>query len=118
MIEVDAQTTALKAWTQPNDTDDWSVLVLTTSFCQPCKQMKPSLELLHNSDHKFNFHYAVVDSDPEVGVLSTEYGVTAVPTLILFDSDGVEVKRTTGGMSMPELAEWLDIQIELDFPTL
>lgn len=67
---------------------DVSMVAVTATWCQPCKNDKP---LLHEVSGEFAVR--VVDYDAERAVVN-EYGVTSVPTYIVFDAEGKEVGRS------------------------
>ena len=46
------------------------------------------------------------EAQPEV---AAEYGVFQVPTLVLVDETGREMKRHTGFMAMPQLESWVKV---------
>jgi thioredoxin-related protein len=99
------------------------VLVLfTADWCAPCRQLKRE-----------------VLSDPEVlGYLATEYvpvkidltkrtgknvdlarslAVQGVPTMIVFDPDGLEIESNVGPLPKWELLDWLD-RCKTQLPTM
>jgi thioredoxin-like negative regulator of GroEL len=78
------------------------VLMMSASWCGPCKVMKPVLEQI-----------ATEQGIPLVGLdageardLAAEHGVRAVPTLLVF-KDGVVTAMTSGGKSELQLRSWL-----------
>ncbi len=48
-----------------------------------------------------------IDEDPEGKELAREFGVEALPTLIILDSKGREVDRLVGGRDAPDLIRTL-----------
>ena len=70
------------------------------TWCGPCQLQSPELAKF-DRDHegKINTAKINVDEQPE---LSAQYGVQAIPTLILF-KDGAEVKRTVGMQTLDKL---------------
>ncbi len=65
----------------------------TATWCGPCRMQKPILEELEKK-YKDKVEFKVVDVD-ENQKLASEYGIHAVPTLIIL-KDGAEVKRFMG----------------------
>jgi thioredoxin 1 len=62
--------------------------------CIPCKQMKPILEeLAVEYKGKLNVSIVSVDEYPD---LTNYYKVMAIPTQIIFDSEGKEIARHVG----------------------
>ena len=48
-----------------------------------------------------------IDEDPEGKELAREFGIEALPTLIILDSKGREVDRLVGGRDAPDLIKIL-----------
>ncbi len=63
------------------------------SWCGPCKQLAPIFESVSNEVEGVVFGEVSIDDS---GNLSTELGIRAVPTMILY-RDGEEVERKMGG---------------------
>ena len=73
-----------------------------TSWCGPCKMMAPVLEdLKQRVGDKARIVKVDVDKNQS---LAMEYGIQAVPTLILF-SGGAEVWRQSGAMPVSALED-------------
>jgi thiol-disulfide isomerase/thioredoxin len=105
----------LAGWSQ-----DWSataqptgkptLVLFTADWCPPCKQFKQ--ELARDDVAAFlqkNYSLVVVDLTDRTSENNSRaawYGVQAVPTLILFDTEGVERGRNNG-MSGDDLLTWL-----------
>ena len=63
------------------------------TWCGPCRMQGPILdEMLRHSTGQFNVVKVDVDHEPDLAV---RYGVTALPTLIVFDG-GEPVERFVG----------------------
>lgn len=65
-------------------------------WCAPCRVLSTMLD----GFNKCPIEELNVDLEPEK---ATEYGIRALPTLILFDDDGVELWRKTGVINKLEL---------------
>lgn len=77
----------LKSESKPLLIDFWA------EWCTPCRLLSPIFErLAEKYSDKVVFAKVNVDECPE---LAREYGIMAIPTLILF-SNGVEVERIVG----------------------
>ncbi len=72
------------------------------TWCGPCKMLSLVMDKI---DKKDIIPIIKVDIDEESN-LAEQYGITAVPTLIIFEN-GKEVKRQTGFMSEDELKNWV-----------
>jgi thioredoxin 1 len=77
----------------------------SATWCGPCRMQKPILEELEKK-YRDKVEFQVVDVD-ENQKLASQYGIHAVPTLIIV-KDGVEVKRFMGVTQGSVLASELD----------
>lgn len=73
------------------------------TWCGPCKMLSLVMEKF---DKKDIIPIIKVDIDEESN-LAQKYGITAVPTLIIF-KNGKEVKRQAGFISEDELEKWVN----------
>ncbi len=77
------------------------VIDFYADWCPPCRQMKPvfaEMEKKYGSEIKFV--KADVDEFPD---LAKSYGVEAIPTFVLVNSEGEEVSRITGACPASDL---------------
>jgi len=73
--------------------------------CIPCKMMKPVLETLADSTRgRLNVLIVEVYDHQD---LTDKYGITAIPTQVLFDSHGKDLMRHEGYWAPEEMAEEL-----------
>lgn len=72
-------------------------------WCAPCKLLGPVLDSI---PHGFEVQEIDADNDRQSVV---KYGVRGVPTLILIDDDGTELRRTVGGKTKEQLEQWLKV---------
>ena len=70
-------------------------------WCMPCVMMAPVLEEMAGKFPKIKFAKVNVD---ENRALSGKFGVSSIPTLVIF-KDGKEVDRVTGGIPASALEE-------------
>lgn len=70
------------------------------SWCGPCRALKPVMEELDNESNG-NFKVVGVDVDVD-GDLSSQYGVSAIPTILIF-KNGQVVDRFVGVKSKQDL---------------
>ena len=74
------------------------------TWCAPCKQMS---EIIDNVAPAYKDKVKVVKLNVDEGTnIAAQYGITAVPTLILFKG-GKEVKRMVGVVSKQKLEDGL-----------
>lgn len=77
------------------------VLKFQADWCQPCKMLSNTLK-----DIQTDIPVVEVDIDnnsTEVTELLRTYGIRGVPTLVMVDDNGIEVKRKVGMVMQPEL---------------
>lgn len=99
---------SVKAASEAAAADQSLVLVVFgADWCAPCKQLKAkTLDSREFKEQAGALHIAEVDVDVEAG-MARDYGVTAVPTLVLLTADNKVVGRRTGFMATAELLLWL-----------
>lgn len=66
-------------------------LQFSAAWCQPCKMLTPIMEQVKAQG--IPVEKIDVDTNPD---MSTKFGIRSIPTVILVDNNGNEVKRTTG----------------------
>lgn len=77
---------------------DMKVLKFEASWCQPCKQLSRVIE---SAKDKLPLIEAIdIDTSAE---LAKQYSIRGVPTLVLVDDQGTEIKRKSGFMREAEL---------------
>ena len=75
-------------------------------LCSPCRVLKPHLERLATEHDRVRF--VAVNAEKET-TAAERFGVTGVPTLILF-RDGAEVTRLAGPVLPSRVAEALETE--------
>lgn len=83
-----------------------TVYYFTADWCQPCKRVRPIVEELNREQTIAGFQIINVD---EAGDLVKNFGISAVPTFILFDN-GIEIKRETGSKTREQLWELINYE--------
>jgi thioredoxin 1 len=73
------------------------ILYYTASWCGPCRMLGPIMESLNG---QINYEKVDVDTNTELPI---KYGIRNVPTLVLIDENGTELKRLVGVKSKEEI---------------
>ena len=76
------------------------ILYFSAAWCQPCKMLGPIMESVSD---QVNYQKIDVDNNQE---LSIKYGVRNIPTLVLVDSSGNELNRSTGVMQKQQIIDF------------
>jgi thioredoxin 1 len=79
------------------------VLKFEASWCGPCKMLS---KVIAESQEKISIPFEVIDID-ETPNLAMQYGVRGVPTLIVLDDDGKELRRKVGMQRESDLLQFL-----------
>lgn len=76
------------------------ILYFSASWCSPCRTLGPIMESLSG---QINYQKIDVDNNQD---LSIKYGVRNIPTLVLVDSSGNELNRSTGVMQKQQIIDF------------
>jgi thiol-disulfide isomerase/thioredoxin len=77
----------------------------SADWCGPCKLLSATIDGI-----KDTIPYVVEDIDADSNLeLVKKYNVRNIPTLLLLDDDGNEVKRKLGNMTLSDLKSFLSI---------
>ena len=78
------------------------ILYFSAPWCEPCKQLGPIINSLISE----GINIKKVNTDYDVSLVE-KYNIKNVPTLILTDLQGNEIKRTSNGnQTRQQLKEW------------
>lgn len=81
------------------------VLKFYADWCGPCKGLSA---VIKNAGDKVTVPIDDVNIDNEI-MTSVEYGVRSVPTMILVDENGTEMKRHVGALTEEQLLNFLKV---------
>lgn len=82
------------------------LLKFSASWCGPCKMLGKTIGAMKDKPEVIqNVVEIDVDEDP---VAAAKYGIRGVPTLILVDDNGNEIKRVTGALGTDKLLEFVN----------
>jgi thioredoxin 1 len=76
------------------------ILYFSSTWCQPCKMLGPIMESVSG---QVNYQKVDVDNNQE---LSMKYSIRNIPTLVLVDSNGNELNRSTGVMQKQQIIDF------------
>jgi len=76
------------------------ILYFSAAWCGPCKMLGPIMESVSD---QVNYQKIDVDNNQN---LSIKYGVRNIPTLVLVDSSGNELNRSTGVMQKQQIIDF------------
>lgn len=79
------------------------VLKFSASWCQPCKMLQKIIDV---AGDKITVDIESIDIDEDTKT-AMQYNVRGVPTLVLIDDVGNEIKRNVGMITEERLLEWL-----------
>ena len=79
------------------------LLKFYAEWCGPCKMQS---QIIKNAGDKIKTQIEDVDIDNNI-MMTVEHKVRSVPTLVLLDNEGKEVKRKVGLLKEAELLEFL-----------
>lgn len=78
------------------------ILKFTASWCSPCKMLSKVFEDIDSTSIP---EVQSIDTDQEYQ-LSQKYNVRGVPTLVLIDDEGKELKRMSGYQNKEKILEF------------
>jgi thioredoxin 1 len=84
---------------------DKTLVHFTAEWCQPCKRMQPSIDMVLN-DYP-NIKYIKVDIDEEAE-LASHMNIMSVPTLRVYNGADLVIEKV-GAMPYPKLKRLLDV---------
>jgi len=80
------------------------ILFFSAPWCEPCKVLKPVMDQITREG--INTKNVNTEYD---AVLTEKYTIRSVPTLVLTDLNGNEIKRTSaGGWTKEQVLNWFN----------
>ena len=76
------------------------ILKFQAEWCGPCKMLSKTLE----GYDEIEIQEIDIDTDQEVAI---RYGIRGVPTLVLLDDSGSELRRKSGMMMMNDFEKFV-----------
>ncbi len=89
---------------QVKNTNDVYLVDFWAPWCGPCRMMAPILEEFATKYNKVNVAKVNVDENPD---LAQEFGITGIPTLIIFNK-GKEENRISGLVQLNTLEKKME----------
>lgn len=77
------------------------VLKFGAAWCTPCKMLQ---HIIDGIDSDVPIESVDIDEESERAM---QYAVRGVPTLVMLDDTGTEIKRNVGVLTRDKLLEWL-----------
>lgn len=73
-----------------------TVIDFWAKWCGPCLKLEPIFEkVAHDLKHS-NINFIKIDVDSAEDELKEKYEISSIPTLIYFNKEGKEIKKTFG----------------------
>ena len=95
-------------------TEDYPVRILDfhATWCPPCKTMRPKIAALRKAG--FPIETVDIDQDPTT---AAKYSVKAVPTVVIVDRGGAELKRFLGDQDPADISDEFNRQLKKEKPS-
>ena len=71
-------------------------------WCHHCRKLQAVLD---GMDVTYQCDQIDIDKDP---AMAGKYGIRGVPTVMLVDDEGVEIRRFSGAKTQAQIQEWID----------
>lgn len=78
------------------------IIKFAAEWCGPCKMLSATIEKYYNGD--VPIEEIDIDKDHEVAI---RYNIRGVPTLVLLDDNGTELRRKSGMMMIDDLEKFI-----------
>lgn len=84
-----------------------TVIDFSAEWCGPCKMLGPRFEKVANDTKHNNINFIKVDVD-KAKELANKYEIQSIPTLIYFNQEGKEFKKTFGLVSEKDMTNIIE----------
>ena len=81
------------------------VSVYSASWCASCGTLKQTLNAINTEDLEIE----ILDVDTLGMQALSKVGIKGIPSLILYDNQGNEIKRKTGALTKKQLEDFLGV---------
>ena len=83
------------------------VSVYSASWCASCGTLKQALNAINTEDLEIEIQ--VIDIDTLGMQALSKVGIKGIPSLILYDNQGNEIKRKSGALTKKQLEDFLGV---------
>lgn len=81
-----------------------TLLKFSALWCNPCKQLAKILQSIPQEEPLFDVQEIDIDKEPGMAAM---WKVRSLPTLIILDETGEELRRSTGALTKDQLIKFL-----------
>ena len=81
------------------------VHLFTAQWCSACSTVKQALNAINTEDLEIE----ILDVDTLGMQALSKVGIKGIPSLILYDNQGNEIKRKTGALTKKQLEDFLGV---------
>ena len=81
-----------------------TLLKFSALWCNPCKQLTKILQSIPQEEPLFDVQEIDIDKEPGMAAM---WKVRSLPTLIILDETGEELRRSTGTLTKDQLIKFL-----------
>lgn len=82
------------------------VLKFYATWCAPCKGLSMIVDGIKD---QVDIPFEDVDIQEQLE-LAAKYGIRSVPTMVIVDDEGVEIKRQSGMLNEEQLLAFIDVE--------